>query len=394
MIIVRAVTAFAKPAIVSGVIGAAAVGGWFAFDKLGPRGTVSPFQQVQGRGQRLLISEFGDSSDNIVAVDPEDVGGARTTVATIDHAPGFGAFASLAHDGKQIAYTALPTDAVKPGPASPATAAIVAVDGKVTALADDVDLLVPPIWSPDDASIVVRKNTAAGSEDSAGSFELLLLGRDGTRSTITTWHSASVFPISFANGGSAIYFAALNNTGTDLYRVAPDGSDETKIAHVSDEIARDWRLSPDGATLAYSVATSGESPAVITKTLALDTGAASEAVSPEALAVGPPSTGVARGELNPAWRPEGTLTIASLNLDGGGNAVSLDATGTTSAITKNNDGIDLPLDWAPDGAALAIRSLEGKTPFDASASHVELVRGGDRQRVSDNADVQIVGWLK
>ena len=394
MIIVHAVAAFAKPAIVSGAIGAAAIGGWFAFDKLDPRGAVSPFQQVQGHGQRLLISEFGDRTDTIVAVDPADVSGARTSIATIDHAPGFGVFASLAHDGKAIAYTALPADTAKPGPSSPATAAIVDVGGAVTVLADDVDLLVPPIWSPDDASIVVRKNTASGSGDSAGSFELLLLGRDGTRATITTWHSASVFPISYAHDGSKIYFATLNNTGTDLYRVAPDGSNETKIAHLSDEIARDWRLSPDGATLAYSVATSGANPAVVTKTLALGTGAASEAVAPNSLPVGPPSTGVARGELNPAWQPGGKLTISALKLDGGGDAVAVDAAGATSPITTNNAGIDLPLEWAPDGATLAVRSLDGKTPFDASASHVELVRDGNRQRVSDNADVLIVGWLK
>ena len=114
-------------------------------------------------------------------------------------------------------------------------AAVIDVKGDVTPLADDVDLLIAPVWSPDSASIVVRKNTPA--PDAAGSFELLLLGRDGSRATLTTWSTASVFPIAFAPDGSKLYFAALNNSGTDLYSIAPDGSAETKIAHLSDDRA-------------------------------------------------------------------------------------------------------------------------------------------------------------
>ncbi len=390
MIIVRALTVIAKPAIVSGALAATAAGGWFVVDTFRPQDAPSAFQQVQGHGQRLLVSEFGDSSDTIVAVDPADVS-ARTTIATVDHAPNYGIFATLSPDGKAIAYTALPSDTAQPGPDSPANAAIVDVNGEVAPLADDVDLLIAPVWSPDSASIVVRKNTPA--IDAAGSFELLLLGRDGSRATLTTWSTASVFPIAFAPDGARLYFAALNNAGTDLYSIAPDGTAETKIAHLSDQIARDWRLSPDGATLAYSVAESGGAPAVIARTLDLSTGTASDAVAPAALQSGPPSTGIARGELNPVWNANGELTIATLNLDGGGNATAIDAAGGSSAITTNDDRIDLPLDWSPDGNTLAVRAVDGQTPSEASASHVELVHDGERDRVSESADVQIVGWL-
>jgi Tol biopolymer transport system component len=388
MIIVRALTVIAKPAILGGAIAATAAGGWFAVDNLGPHDAPSAFRQLQGHGQRLLVSEFGEGADTIVAIDPGDVAGGRTTIATVDHAPGYGIFATLSPDGQAIAYTALAADEPKPGPDSPARAAIVGVNGDVTPLAGDVDLLIAPAWSPDSASIVVRKNTPA--PDAAGSFELLLLGRDGSRATLTTWTTAAVFPIGFAPDGSKLYFASLNNSGTDLYSIAPDGSAETKIAHLSDQIARDWKLSPDGSALAYSVAESGGTPSVIAKTLELSTGAAVEAVAPEA---GPPSTGVARGEFNPAWRSGGDLTIASLNLDGGGNAVAVDAAGRASALTTNDARIDLPLGWSPDGATLAVRAVDGKTPSEAGESHVELVHDGTRDRVSESADVQIVGWL-
>ena len=72
-------------------------------------------------------------------------------------------------------------------------------------------------------------------------------------------------PIAFAPDGSAFYFATLNATGTDLYRVAPDGSAESLIAHLSDEVARDWKLSPDGTRIAYSAAESGPSQAIVAK---------------------------------------------------------------------------------------------------------------------------------
>ena len=44
--------------------------------------------------------------------------------------------------------------------------------------------------------------------------------------------------------------------------------------------------------------------------------------------------------------------------------------------------------------ALAVRAIDGRTPAEASTSHVELVRGGARERVSESADVQIVGWMR
>lgn len=391
----RVVAAMAKPALVGGALTASVAGGWLAYDQFGPHPTVTPFERVQSAGQRLLISEFGDTADVIVAVDPRDPANGRTQVATIDHAPGYGVFPVLSPDGKSIAYTALAPDTPRPAPDVPAQAAIIDTDGGVTPLASDVDLMIPPVWAPDNQSIVVRKNTPAADPDGggAGTFELLILGRDGSRGSLTSWQSAAVFPIAFAPDGSKLYFATLNNDGTELYSVGADGSGETHIAHLSDQIARDWKLSPDGSKLAYSVASSGQTPAVVSMTYDFDAGDASESVPPADLEAGPPGAGIARGEFNPAWRDDGTLTVASLKLDGGSDALSLDASGGASNIATNGEGIDLPLGWSPDGETLAVRSVDGRTPFDASTSHVDLLREGARERVSSNADILIVGWL-
>jgi len=396
MIIVRALRASVRPALALGAIAAAATGAYAAYARITPNARPTPpFAALQGQGQRLLISEFGEKADTLVAVDPADVS-RRTEVARVDHAPEYGIFAVLSPDGHAIAYTALPPDAARPSPDTPAVAAVIDTNGEVTELAGDVDLLVTPVWTPDSGAVVVRKTTpcADACEDSAiGESTLVLLRRDGTRADITTWHTAAPFPIGFAPDGTTLYFATIGPGGTDLYRVAPDGSDETKVAHLSDDVARDWRLSPDGTQLAFAAGESGRDPQVVARIVDIATGDVRDAVAD--LAAGPPSTGVARGEFNPVWRPDGTLAIGAMNLDGGANAVAVDGAGAATGVTARADALDLPLSWSPDGAYLAVRSVEGRTPFDAGATHIDLVdSSGGRQRVSDSADVLVVGWLR
>jgi Tol biopolymer transport system component len=378
MLIVRVFAAALKPALVGAAITASAAGGVAAWQYT--HNDVTPFQQAQSAGLRLLVSEFGEDGDTIAAIDPDNPSD-RSELARIEHAPGYGIFATLSPDGEAIAYTALPADSVKPAPDQPAVAAIVEADGDVISLADDVDLLIAPVWSPDGESIVVRKNSAI--ENSAGRFELILLGRDGSRSTITAWNSAAVFPIAFSTDGTQLYFATLNADGADLYSVAPDGADETRIAHLSDDIARDWRLSPDGATLAYSVLENGSEPRVKTMLLDLASGEASEAREASAVS-----------EYNPTWRADGELTIASIDADGR-DALATGAAGNTTTISGTRAGITVPLRWAPDGSTLAALSIDGQTPLDVGAGHLEVVTPeGERTRISEGPDVLIVGWLE
>jgi hypothetical protein len=396
--IFRVLAAAAKPAIVTGAIAASAAGGYFAYDNITSQNPTA-FQRLQTAGQRLLVSEFSTNADTIVALDPGDIGGPREVIATIEHAPEYGILAVLSPAGDAIAYTGLPADVRNPGPDSPAVAGVVTVGGDTLVLAEDVDLLVAPVWAPDGQSIIVRKNTAcnvAGLDcdaNPAGLFEIISLGVDGSRVTFTSWRSAAAFPIAFSPDGGTLYFATLGASGTDLYRVAPDGSDESLIAHLSDQVARDWRLSPDGASIAYSAAESGAQPAVIARVVDLATGEIGDALAANALAAGPPSTGVARGEFNPAWKPDGELTVASLNLDGGATAISVDGAGVTTEAVSG-DAIDLPMGWSPDGETLVVRAVRGETPMEAGTSRLEVLQSGDRQRISESSDVTVVGWTE
>ena len=145
----------------------------FAFNHFGGGNGTTAFESVQGTARGCVVSAFSDSHDDIIAIDPGDVS-TRTTIAHIDHAPGFGVFATLAPDGHALAYTALSPDAARPTPDAPAQAAVVDMDGKATLLADDVDLLVPPGLG---AGREVRSSCARSSGDEDGRhLRALLLG--------------------------------------------------------------------------------------------------------------------------------------------------------------------------------------------------------------------------
>jgi Tol biopolymer transport system component len=380
MLFVRVLAAAVKPAIAGGVVAGAAFGGYTAYDHW-HGGDVTAFRQVQqADNQHLLITEFAESRDSIVAVNPDDTSD-RSTIATVDHAPGWGIFALLAPDGGAIAYTALPPDTERPSPDSDAQAAIIDTDGDTTLLATDADLLITPVWAPDGDAIVVR--TSEPQQDDNGSFELVLLGRDGSRETVTSWDSAAPFPIAFSPDGGTLYFATIGATGTDLYRIARDGTDEMKIAHLTDEVARDWKLSPDGASLAYTVAEAGPQPSIRTVSLDLASGAASVATDDRG-----------RAELNPVFGAEGELTMAAVAPDGQAETLSVDESGGQRALSSAADAVDLPLAWSPDGATLAVRAMEGSTQIDAGAGHIEVLRAdGGRERISDDVDALIVGWM-
>src|SRR5207237_1793855 len=104
--------------------------------------------------------------------------------------------------------------------------------------------------------------------------------------------------------------------------------------------------------------------------------------------------GALYGEFSPT-SIGGELTVSSLKPTGGGDAVQLHAAGDASRLSQNDESIDLPLSWSPDGTSLAVRAVVGATPDQAQESHVELIdAAGNRARVSDRADVLIVGWIQ
>ncbi len=341
---------------------------------------------LQQGGPLVVYSEFGPAADTLWAANADDPAD-RVQLGRVDHAENFGIFPSLSPDGTRIAYTVLPP---VPGPSGAAELWVLEIAGGASRrLADGIDLRVTPVWSPASDAVVVRRSD--GQEGSAGSSELLRIDLNGTATTIAA-AEAGLFPIDFSPDGAWLYYAILSPSGTDLARAPAQSSGKAEVlAHLSDGIARDWHLSPDGTQLAYL----GQVP--------LEGGFTFVAQVLD-LSLGTVYTPLSRGsaQFNPIWEREGGLTIGRLDGDAGGAPVRLSVDGSALArwlpppgSPSRRAGFDVPLSWSPDGAYLAVRSFERSSVANPGPSRV-VVTGADGQRreLSPVSDVVVAGWLE
>jgi Tol biopolymer transport system component len=328
----------------------------------------------------LVYSEFGERADTLWAAAPDDPR-LRAPLDVIEHAPGFGIYPSLSPDGTAVAYTVAPrTSAGDTGELR-----VFSLDtGSTALLASGVDVRIAPVWSPEGDAVAVRRSAWG---DAGGSFAIVRAGLDGSETPLVT-SDAGLFPIDFSPDGAWLYFAALSPEGTDLARVPAAGGAGEQLAHLSDGVARDWHLSPDGRRLAYLAQPSPDAGATLeARVLNLATG---EAVS----------AGSAAGDsaqFNPVWEASGALTIGTLERGEGGGAQRLDSGGAASSATQlaaPQDGFDVPLSWSPDGQHLAVRSFAGTSVADPGPSRVTVIdTGGARYELPPGGDVAIAGWL-
>ncbi len=314
---------------------------------------------LQRSGSAVVYSEFGDGADTVWAANPSDPND-RIAIGQAPHATGYGVFPSLSPDGKYVAYTAQ----------AGAQADLWLLDvssGKALRLTGGVDLQSAPVWSNGSDAVVVRRSS--GGENAPVSSELLRVDLAGGVTTLAS-AAAGLYPIDFSPDG-ALYYASLAAGGTDLNVTSAGGVE--KVAHLSDGIARDWALSPDGKRLAY-IAKGGAA------------GFAANVIDVGAGAAGAAVTSSRGPEFHPVWAPDGTLTVGRLGelLDGGG-----------ATAGSAGSGFDVPLSWSPDGAYLIVRHFEGASTADPGPSWLWAIdANGQRRQLSDTSDISIAGWLE
>ena len=380
---VRVLRRAGKAAGVVVVVGALAVGVWSGVGALRGGGN----DAAKAGGSPLLIySEFGRTTDTIWAAQA-DAPSRRSRLAAIDHAPEYGIVASLSPDGNHIAYTVLPANGAAAIDA-PAEVWLMDRDGRNRRrLAANADLPVAPVWSPDGSAIVFRRSD---NGDSGGRFQLVRVTTLGVEATLVNTASG-VMPVGFTPGGS-LYYVSLSTAGTDLGVVYPSGGVMSNVAHLSDDFARDWHLSPDGTRLAYlAPRQNGDTVSYGAAVLDLSAGATNQLRAASA----PSSQG---DEFNPIWRPDGTgITIGRLTSGaaGGAPALQMAAAGATTvqSLAAPPRGFDVPLAWSSDAGYLAVRFFEGISVTNPGRSWVTVVGAdGERQTVSPNSDVEVMGW--
>ena len=342
---------------------------------------------LQGGTPLVVFSEFAEDADTIWAADPDDPTD-RVQLGRVDHALGYGISPTLSPDGTRIAYTVLPPEVTGLGLDTVAELWILdTAGGKTSRLAEGVDLLAAPVWSPTGDAVVVRRG--GWREDGSASFQLLRIDLNGAAVPLAA-AEADLVPIDFSPDGAWFFYAALTSAGTELARAPAGGGGAAEtVAHLSAGVARDLRLSPDGMRLAYlAQAPDDANVAFVLGVLNLQTGEVAAS----------PDDGVAR--FSPLWERDGVLTVG--RLDGGGAPARLIVEGAGVALEApqlpgpaGGTGFDVPISWSPDGVHLATRSFARASLADPGPSRVVVVAtDGGRRELSPLSDITIVGWLE
>lgn len=341
----------------------------------------------------VVLAEFGQGADEVF-VAPADDPADRTPVATVEHAPGWGINPAPEMAGSLAVYTVLPPEA-RPQRDSPAELWLLDVaSGERTRLARDADLLAAPVLAGDGGAVVYR-STAGGVQELVR-IDLESRARRVLHSVRTEF---GVFPVAVTpatrDGGSELLFSQISTAGTDLYAVSLEGAaagEARHLLHASSQIARDWRLSPDGATLSY-LAPEPVAERVVHRlhVVALD-GTGARAQQPP-IAGGP----VAAEQYGPVWTPDGAaLTVgreAAPAFTAAAVTLPLDEVTGPTALAAPEAGFDVPLGWSPDGGTLAARSFDGSSSADPGAERLTLIGvGGERRAITSRSELIFLGW--
>lgn len=331
-------------------------------------------------GARLIFAEFSTNADRVYiapATDPAQ----RTTITTIDHVAEWGINPAIAPAGTTVAYTVLPTTTTNPRADSPAElwTLDVATGAKVR-LAGDADLRVAPVFDAKGTKLVYR-SSASGGKQSLIRIDLPA----GTRRPLYEAETAfGMFPVGFSQG--TLVFATLSSTGTDFFSVL-GGAPPTMLFHASDQLARDWRISPSGDALAYLAPVISAERVAYRLHVAKLTGGAT---SPTRLGDGDTE------QYGSAWRPNGDAVTAGQQpaANGYASAQTLPvANGSSTTLTPPPRGFDQPLGWSTDGTALAARSFDGTSSAAPGRETTIVIDAGQRRVVSGRGDIIYFGWM-
>lgn len=340
------------------------------------RGDASP-------GATIVFAEFGPRADRVYTAPATDPA-RRTLVTVVDHVEGWGINPAPAMAGSRVAYTVLPPDA-EPRRDAPAELWLLDVaTNQRTRLASDADLLAQPRFDRDGGALAYRSTTADGRQE--------LIRVDLATRLRRVMHTADggfgAYPIGFANDGSLL-FATLSITGTDVHRVT-DGEAPQLVVHASDQIARDWRLSPDGRELSYVA------PELLAErwvhrlsVVSVDEGGRRELESTPG--------GATAEQFAPVWTPDGRAITVGREAypQRSVRALTLAVTGGEwRPLPAPERGFDVPLGWSPDGGYLAARSFDGVSSSDPGRESVVVISpDGVRREVAAPTEVIFLGWL-
>ncbi|MEZ4502778.1 MAG: hypothetical protein R3C39_09155 [Dehalococcoidia bacterium] len=347
------------------------------------RGGNGPGVEVQSSASTggLAYAEFGPTADRVFIAEPGNLTD-RRLVATIDHVEGWGINPAFSVAGSRAAYTVLPPSS-RPRRDEPAELWLLDLEtGDQRRLASDADLLVQPVFDASGEALVYRSTRSDGTQE----IVRVDLATSIRRPAYTYRGDFGVFPAGVTPEGE-IVIATLSTQGTDLLAVR-EGGEPRLVAHASDQIARDWRLSPDGTEVSYLA------PELLGERWVHRLNVVSVADGTSRLG---DATAAARSEqFGPVWMPEGGAVTVGYEAYPDSSApaatVSL-ADGTEEPLAAPTEGFDVPLGWSPDGQYLAARSFDGATSYEPGRETMVVISAdGERFALSAATEVIYLGW--
>lgn len=308
-------------------------------------------------GNYLVVARNEDTFD-VIAVAPASDPAAATEVARVGHLPGYAS--SGAVSGSLLAMVV--ADA---GTVSSPSASLVLVGletGVVTRVAEHIDQLQGPVWAPGGEALVVTRTSPARG----GLADVLLLrvGTDGSIVEAGRFEGVlGAYPVGFDASGRLVV-VVIDHRGSTAYR---DGEPAVVL---SSEITRDWRLSHDGAALAFIETNVTGGLHYVARVAALDGGTAAAAA--QAASTDGQSLGV-------AWRPGAAAPTFGYEPSRGASAQSV-----------GGGGFDVPFAYSADGAALLVEHWTGTSYAAPGERQFQLLSGGDRVPAGEFS--RFYGW--
>ncbi len=328
---------------------------------------------------RLAGADVGRDSSTIFLADAKDPS-KRRVLLQVQQEHDFGIRAAASTNGKKIAYTVLePGSRQMEGGAS--LWLLDLPSGELKRLSASVDLRQTPVWSKKGEVLAARRTT-----EEAGSVRTQLLLFDiktgSERELLTDDKSLSLHPFAFSRDGRRLHYAAITSTGTFLRFV--DGRGEVReVARMSETVARDFSLSPDGERVLFSAPDIAASGQYLVVALRVDDG------SRQLVAKGK------NDHFSPVWESDGDGIAVSQQPSPGtaAGAVQVAGGGGEQALpAPETAGFDLPLGYSEDGKYLATRFV----PSDATGKQTLVIvasGGGERKTAETGGEPLFIGWL-
>ena len=328
---------------------------------------------------RVAYLQFGITADELRVADPATPDQSETLL-TIPHAPQYGVLPAISPDGTQFAYTSLPESTSSPGPDSPAELWVTMIEsGEPRLLAEGIDLLVPPVWTPDGEALVYRRSEG-------GTHTLAYRSAAAGEERVVAYSETdALFPVGFVNdgAGSLLYVGVNEREGSHLYKVALDSGISIPVTALSQELTREWTLSPDGSRIAFlEIAFTESEVASRASVVEIATGALT------------PMTSIEEAAFGPVWSDAGQLAIGTFNPGTGEASLLIHDGATQTRVEGPATGFDVPLAYNPDAGAYLVSTFENDSISSPGRSSLTLVNAGGERTTIAEGEVTLVGWTQ